>query len=226
MESPTRSQSTGEKFIVNRNKIFVFVQIMNIFLALTLNWTSSFVLMLFWVQSFIIGILHFLRLIKFSIGLKDGNASSVIVGVYTAFFFAVHYGLFSIGHLIFTIIYWGFETGKNPNSMLDPKMEILKYVFCIVLFLSYYLPSYVNEMRKDKYRPESDSVKMMFLPYPRIVLFQFAILIGFVASVAGLTSLAGAIVLFYNLAVEYYTNSRKIKREVTAAQVAKKPAKI
>src|SRR3989344_7224626 len=83
-----------------------------IILAIVQKWDTSTVLLVYWIQSIIIGFFQFLRILslkKFSTeNFKINNqpaSPTTQTKIFTAFFFAFHYGFF---HFIYAIFLFNF----------------------------------------------------------------------------------------------------------------------
>jgi len=154
-----------------------------ILLALFQGWPIFPLLLIYCSQSVIIGGFNFARIMKLkkfsSEGLtsngrpvpenKKGKRS-------VAFFFAIHFGLFHLGYLIFI---WGgaanfVETFEGEKSL---RIEILWILFAVIGFLISHWFSFRKNVEADlENRPNIGT--MMFLPYLRIIPMHLTILIG------------------------------------------------
>lgn len=139
--------------------------------ALFENWTLSTVMVVYWVQSVIIGgfnVLRILSLQKFSTEGFYMNDNPVpqneCAKKQTAAFFAFHYGFF---HLIYMVFLLADSSGIN-----------LKYVLMGgVIFFFDHLFSFKHNIKRDRQKIQNIG-HLMFFPYARIIPMHITILIG------------------------------------------------
>jgi hypothetical protein len=156
------------------------------------NWNSGDVLLLFWVESAIIGFFMILKLIstisrserkdftisgrssKSSLEMYLGEKSFQIVNkiyilLFLIPFFIVHFGGFMAGHLLFIILLF------IPDFSLNLVFAII--ASSIPLFLSHGYSFFFNFLLNKEY----DKLKVdniMIMPYRRIVVMHLTIILG------------------------------------------------
>ncbi len=132
-------------------------------LALLQDWELGAVLAVYWFQSVTIGLFTFVGLL---LAPTHGVAGARIRSVFLAGFFAVHYGLFHLGYLVFLA---GFVSG-GLFSFGDP-LGIT--IGCAIFFVNH-LVSFLW------YRPfEEFSPEVIFRePYARIFPMHLTIILG------------------------------------------------
>lgn len=126
------------------------------------------IIMLFYIQSVVIGIFNFLSLLtlqktvtnSFTVNDQPGNRKGC-----AAFFFLFHYGLFHVVYLVFIFI------GPVKIQNLDFKFIMLS--FWIILFSEGY--HFIKTLKRSK-EEEANIGIMFFLPYARIVPMHLLIL--------------------------------------------------
>jgi hypothetical protein len=147
-------------------------------IALLQGWSLSELMLIYWVQSVIIGISYVSRIAsldKFSTeNFRINNRAvepTASTKRQTAIFFCVHYGFFHVGYLIFIF-------AKAPASMIAD----LGLVVCSVAFAVNHLFSY--RYHRDLDRQGTPNIgTLMFTPYLRIVPMHLTIVLG--ASIGG-----------------------------------------
>ena len=129
-----------------------------------LGWTISSVLILYWLESVIIGILNVPKILAAK-GFVLGN-------IFNAAFFTVHFGAFCAGHGVFVA------------EIFDAKDEMLSLLTGGPLaiaggsfFISHFVSMMVNFFGKKEYATRT-SQEQMFLPYGRVVVMHIVILVG------------------------------------------------
>ena len=141
-----------------------------IYLALTQGWNLGTLMWVYWSQSVIIGVFHFIRILrleKLSIeGVKVNGkeipvtASEVLVKGFFATFFAIHYGIFHIVYLVFLIV--GVFTPVFGSGV----PEWREVGFASLIFLATIFFVLFNQSR-DSHRQNIRAV--MMYPYGRIL---------------------------------------------------------
>lgn len=151
----------------------LFSNLLVIILSLVQKWDTSTVLWVYWMQSIIIGFFQFLRILSlnnfstqnFTINNKPTSPTSQ-TKVFTAFFFAFHYGFF---HFIYAIFLFNFFT----NQSLD-----FTYLFLggLVFFVNHTF-SYLHNRVIDEQKTQNIGT-LMFSPYARIIPMHLIIIFG------------------------------------------------
>lgn len=144
-----------------------------IILAIVQKWDVSTVLWVYWMQSLIIGLFQFLRILslkKFSTENFTINNKPVLPSIqtktFTAFFFAFHYGFF---HFIYAIFFYNLFT-KSPldfNYLLSGGL---------IFFLNHFFSFYHNKIA-DEAKTQNIG-QLMFSPYIRIIPMHLIIIFG------------------------------------------------
>ena len=144
-----------------------------IVLAISQNWDISTILWVYWVQSIIIGLFQFLRILSLknfsteNLTINNVPASPTIqTKFFTAFFFAFHYGFF---HFIYAI-FLASVVAKTPENFLS------FLIGSSVFFLNHLYSFIHNRITDEKLKPNIGT--LMFAPYIRIVPMHLVIIIG------------------------------------------------
>jgi hypothetical protein len=146
-------------------------------LALWQQWSISALLVPFWLQSMVLGMLHVRRILalkNFSTEGFTSNGQRVPEDRSgkrsTALFFALHYGFFHLFYLVF--VFMAIATSKSPAV---PSGQWLLLLLIIVIVTQYL--THRDNMRRDALgRPNIGG--MMFLPYLRVIPMHLIIFIG------------------------------------------------
>ena len=149
--------------------------------AVALGWQLADLMLLYWLQSVIIGASYFLRMLsleKFSTENFTMNGRSVDPTPATkrsvAMFFAFHYGFFHLTYLIFLMVGFMGETGFG-----------LDVLACAVIFAVNHAFSYRHNLAQD--RAGSPNIgTLMFVPYLRVVPMHMTIILGSMLGAEGL----------------------------------------
>lgn len=164
-----------KKYLTDSSVIsLLFSNIIIIVLSIVQGWEITTVLWTYWIQSVIIGLFNFLRILslkKFSTENFTINNQPALLSsktkFFTAFFFAFHYGFF---HFIYAIFLFQFFSSGPP---LD-----LNYLFLggLIFFLNHFF-SYLHNKIIDEKKTQNIG-QMMFAPYARIVPMHLIIVLG------------------------------------------------
>lgn len=150
--------------------------------VLVLQWDVLTILLLYWTESVVVGVVNVLRMITCRPSESTGRSRFFLIP-----FFAVHYGIFCYGHLMAVI---GFFTDPDPNlGTTDSLAELWQPSFWIVVAAiagSHLFSFFSNFIGKDERQRTTPSM-LMQRPYGRIVVMQIAIVVG-----AGLVNLFGS----------------------------------
>lgn len=147
--------------------------IVTLAVALLSGWRLVDLMLVYWVQSVIIGISYFFRILNldnfstenFQINNRDVDPT-VATKRFTAWFFAVHYGFFHMGYLIFIVV----ESKEGP--LVDTGLLICSAVFAVNHYFSY-------RYNRDLDRQGTPNIgTLMFTPYIRIVPMHLTIVFG------------------------------------------------
>ncbi|MEM9018095.1 MAG: DUF6498-containing protein [Verrucomicrobiota bacterium] len=181
MDSPTPKRSRDYSGIgILLSNAFAIV------LALVQDWDLRPMLVIYWSQSVIIGVFNFWRIMKlrqFSTKGFTSNGKRVLENETgkrsTAWFFAMHYGMFHVGYLVFvlTMVFGAGEEGDFASRWRPSSLEIFWVISAIIAFLFGHAFSFVRNVASDlERRPNLGT--MMFLPYARIIPMHLVAIFG------------------------------------------------
>ena len=175
--------------------ILLIVNLIPILGILYLGWNSYDILLLYWLESIVIGIFNFFRILKAqgpsAVDNKDTakivmrNTSNQEI-VYTtkinlntrqspiffAFFFFFHYGMFTFVHGAFLFSFIGNKTSFVLNGDYWGLVA-----FFIALMISHGFSYFYNYIGKKEYESCAPGVQM-FSPYSRVMIMHFTVLVG------------------------------------------------
>lgn len=160
------------------------------------------ILWIYWIQSVIIGIFNFIKILslkRFSTeGFTQGNkqvGETTAAKISTAFFFLFHYGFFHVVYAVF------LSTGLNLFSGDQPVRSNFNYLFyATIIFVINYVIELIYYFREREERPNLG--RMMFAPYTRIIPMHITIIFsGFVGMGGMFFSLDSglAVIIFFTL---------------------------
>jgi uncharacterized membrane protein HdeD (DUF308 family) len=137
---------------------------------------------LYWVENIVVGIYNFLRILKakgsdgftsvVSYQSNSDMSMSLLKPLPTAFFFMIHYGLFTLVHGVFLMIYI-----FNKSSFFSDRDFLGILAFFVALTISHGFSYFYNYIRNREYEHRSPT-KQMFQPYGRIFVIHGTIILG------------------------------------------------
>jgi hypothetical protein len=167
-----------------------FILIGNILLIIDYqrSWLSAMmVVMVYWTQSIIIGVFHFLRMLLLKNFSTEGftvNGEAVSpqskANIGMALFFAVHYGIFHLAFLFFTpSIFMNMDKIDTTLPAVPAYFIPVRYIYYSVLlfFFVSQLLLFIRHLKDDKINPKNIG-SMMFTPYLRVIPFHLAVIVG------------------------------------------------
>ena len=165
--------------------------------VLLFEWDVLSLLMLYWAENVIIGIINILRMIccqnddlmkglpqptggkakiEYDEKLKQASASTfkwIVVP-----FFIVHYGAFCYGHLSFLLGF--FSGGPRPLGAASRMLDLWQTSFWLaagVIFCSHLYSFFTNYIRSGEYL-RANLMMLMFRPYGRIIVMHLVVVFG------------------------------------------------
>lgn len=139
-----------------------------VFGVLFFGWSLFSVMLFFWLESAVIGFFNALKMLKIN------PAASIFLVP----FFAIHYGGFMLGHLLFLIAIFLVPTGSKPidfSLIFDELLGVLSG--SVFLFASHGYSFFHNFLGNKEFETTHIGVQM-FAPYKRIVIMHVTIIFG------------------------------------------------
>ena len=179
-ETPSRLKVSG--------LVLVLANLVPVYGVLALGWDVFPVMLLFWLENVVVGVLNVLRLLV----ARPQEGASWAAKVFIIPFFCLHYGIFTLVHGVFVFVLFsggGVMGDAGPFAGGDPEpfptsevvresISALGLGIPLVLLTVSHLFSFVwNFLLGGEYRRNSLQ-EIMFRPYGRIVVLHLAILIG------------------------------------------------
>ena len=150
--------------------------------VLVLGWSPFVVMMLFWFENVVIGVLHLVKLLV--TGARLGGAG-LIGGVAISAFFTVHYGLFTAVHGVFVVLlFGGGELGPNAmdSGLGGPAWSMVHRLLAerdgwlaVVAIVLLHLSGLVQWLARTRESPPPLK-ELMGAPYGRIVILHVTLI--------------------------------------------------
>lgn len=134
-----------------------------------MGWSASQILILYWMENVILGILTIPRIVA------AGRGRPESLGV--ALFFVVHYGLFCLGHLIFVVV---LVTGlvSGGDDLVADADDGRGFYLAILGVALLHLVFQIREWWMPKLWRDAAPASEMFRPYGRIFVLHLTVLLG------------------------------------------------
>ncbi|WP_372619086.1 DUF6498-containing protein [Falsiroseomonas sp.] len=171
-------------------------------------WATYDLILLFWAENVVIGLLQLLRLVVLAARRRDWSAAAL------APFFAFHYGLFTFGHGAAVV---NLLAPPGEARLADAVMLLLSPAGLLWALLplaaSHAISFVVNFLRGGEWR-DAEPRTLVGQPYSRVVVLHLAVLLGG-AVVMALGEPIAALVLL--VALKIAMDVRAHRREHAAA---------
>ena len=146
--------------------VFVLIasNLVPLFGVFVLDWSVASILILYWTESVILGVLNIPKILA----TKDSLGGKIFICV----FFAIHFGGFCAGHAFFIADI--FKARAEFQTLLTGGPLLIA---SLTFFVSHFVSMMVNYFGKKEYEGR-DANTQMFMPYGRIIIMHVVILIG------------------------------------------------
>lgn len=156
-------------FLYSSSLFLIVVNVVPIFGVLYLGWDVFTIIILYWLESAVIGFFNVLKMQK----INNFNFTRLVP------FFIVHYSIFMLAHLFLITQLFKPNLG-SASEQVEAFAIVLKYfeglaISLSLLFLSHGWSFMFNFIKQQEYK-DKDLKKQMFVPYQRIVIMQVVIL--------------------------------------------------
>lgn len=146
-------------------------------------WSGLSAIVLYILETFIIGIFHFLKILSLVFFFKGAFDGSRFFGVFGAFFFLVHFNAFVI---IQTIFVFAFAEAKHIDGVRSAFHFVenfapyfhYPFLFSLYGFIINQIALATKEFSLQTKEIATDIGQYMFLPYGRIFLQQILVIVG------------------------------------------------
>ncbi len=185
--------------------------------AVLFKWTVFEIIVLFWAENVLIGVLNVLRMLIAA----GGDAVNWLLKVFLIPFFVFHYGMFTFVHGIFVFMLFGgeeLESASFPDEiglLLNSVLALGLVIPLTALFMSHAFSFIWNYVGKDEYL-NTDVKLLMVRPYGRVFLLHVTIIIGGFFLLSMVSPMAGLILLIllkvgFDLRAHHKEHKEKLK---------------
>ena len=183
--------------------ILVFANLVPLYGVLFLGWEAFPLMLLFWLENVIIGVLNVARMLS----VDPHDVSQWAAKLVTVPFFCVHYGMFTAVHGVFVLSFFGTDAfgkvdGLDVLEVAVRAVHGLELELAVLALSASHLFSFFwNYLYRGEFRRATVPALMM-QPYGRVVVLHLAIIGGGFAA-AALGSPAWALLLLLALKVGF-----------------------
>lgn len=136
------------------------------------GWSSQEVLVVYWLENVAVGLINILKLLT-----NRHEKTLRPAAIFLAVFFTVHYGIFTFVHGAFVFSELNGFTGMTfPFDGMKQAFSDYRIVF--LGFLASHLFSFFFNYHGKGEAQRLELPKVMFLPYPRILVLHLTIIFG------------------------------------------------
>jgi len=160
--------------------VLVVANLVPLYGVAALGWPVFAVLLLFWVENVIVGLLNIARMLC----ADPADPAQWLAKLFFVPFFCVHYGMFTAVHGVFV---FGFFGGVKATGSSDGMFPITRWLVAIgeqglwlavaALAVSHLFSFFWNFLARGEFRRASVG-ELMGKPYGRVVVLHLTILVG------------------------------------------------
>jgi hypothetical protein len=183
--------------------------------VLLFGWSALVLLLLYWAENIIIGLVNVARMI---VAAANGGPGGVLGAVFVIPFFILHYGFFCAGHGLFVVLVAGGTfTGGDPLAAVRQVWAGRSdYALPLAAIALYHLGDFVRWLRSGAWK-QSDLGSQMTGPYNRIIILHLTVLFGAIlVIVLGQPAAAVALLAVFKTLFETVSTARRLDKEKTA----------
>ena len=143
-----------------------------------MGWQVFPVIFLYWIENVIIGISNVLKMLLSS----PGSPGQWVAKFFMIPFFCVHYGMFTLVHGIFILVFFGgYMKSGSPMPGTSDLLNLIGSLqiggAVLALMLSHTVSFITNYIGNGEYKQASLS-DLMAQPYGRVIILHLTIMIG------------------------------------------------
>ena len=200
-------------FIPNKQNLFIWLNAIFLILLLIIGKADPLtIVMAYFLETIIIGVVNAFKMYKVISTNRRGDRNYFLI-----IFFLVHYTFFVAVQLIFVFAFLqmndpNIKSGFNLIDNLDYVMSLKGMTLVLTSIFIYNLADYYyNFIIPETYRKTSETI-LFAMPYPRIIIQQFAVILGgfFIVFTSGIYAVAILLILFRTAIELLFTGNSQI----------------
>jgi len=159
--------------------VIVIGNLIPVFGVLFLGWDAAQVLILYWAETVIVGLLTLPRIVaaqRLPVGVSGGRLANAL---FVAVFFVLHYGVFCVGHLTFALpLAEDFIAAEGGGGVWDRTFGDPAFLWAVLATAVLHVVGQTRDWwMQGRWRQASPTLEM-FKPYGRIFVLHLTVLIG------------------------------------------------
>ncbi|MBX3424522.1 MAG: hypothetical protein KF688_02475 [Pirellulales bacterium] len=190
---PSADSSQGADPAVKQSALaLVLANLVPLIGVLWLDWSTGWVLALYWAENVVIGLVTVLKIFT----CRGGNPTwPSRLGV--AAFFAVHYGAFAVGHAVglLMLVKLVGDEGGAAIAKAPEKINPLWLGLTLGGMAASRLYEFVAEFLLAGRGRDKDPAAIAFTPYPRLIILHVVVVLGAFASLEAGSDKAAVVLL-------------------------------
>ena len=162
------------------------VDLIPVFGLLFFGWGAAALVMLYWLENLVIGAFTIGRILLAAI--TTSGVGGLVLGGLLSSFFAVHYGMFCMGHGFFLLSFLPGDSQPPMGIGPEPLLEMVAQVFerwpmmsnLLIIIACWQAFVFATDDLKyaKEHSGEMNPIKEMFAPYGRIVVLHIGVFAG------------------------------------------------
>jgi|WetSurMetagenome_2_1015567.scaffolds.fasta_scaffold00880_16 hypothetical protein len=156
--------------------LLIAANLVPLFGVLFLQWQIFPIMLVFWMENVIIGIINVFKMLFAS----PAKPAAWLAKVGAIPFFCFHYGLFTLVHGVFVIAFFGGDYLANfpDETALFQAVADLQLIWAfLALLFSHAISFAINYIGKGEYK-QANLNELMSQPYTRVVILHITIILG------------------------------------------------
>ena len=197
-------------FKLTSSAIFlILANVVPIFGVLYWGWDATAILVLYWLESVIMGLLNVPKILACR-QTEEGRIVSALGNLFVAGFFSVHYGMFTFVHGTFLAEMFG------ARSMMEGLLSGGTIFWTAVTFLiSHLFSMFINFFGKKEYLGRETGKQMMSV-YGRVFVMHFVIILGgFAVQAFGAPVLAVVMLIILKTVIDLAAHKKEHRDPIT-----------
>lgn len=188
----------------------VVANLLPLYLVITGQWSLAQILLLFWLENVIIGLLNIVKLLTCT----DGGWWGLPKKLFTSAFFTFHYGMFTLGHGMMIINLFAEQQlpgGVDFSPVIVPfTIQHFELWWAgLALFVSHLVSLISNYYMGGEYQRLTTG-ELMAKPYARVVILHVTVLIGgIIAQALGQPLVALLVLVVLKIVVDVLAHQRE-----------------
>lgn len=158
----------------------VISNLIPVFGVAVLGWDAAPILMLYWAENIVVGLLTLPRILAARGGRTGGPGQPPSNPLAVGCFFVVHYGIFCIGHLVFALALAGdfIEVDGRGGDIWSRTFGDPSFSWAVLAIAGIHIVMQIRDWWMVRAWRDASPTLEMFRPYGRIFVLHLTVLMG------------------------------------------------